>query len=102
MNQSQIEPKEKSLANYLTIKQAAKRYSNIFETEGVLRNLIWKSADRMYSLGTIKGNGLTPAIIRIGRRVVLDEVKLIEWIESHRAGQTGEAENSNQAQPPAI
>lgn len=74
------------LGHYLTIKQATRLYNGVFETDGALRNLIWKANDRYSSNGTIKGNGLASAIIRLGRRVVLDEKKLVEWIESHKVG----------------
>lgn len=74
------------LRHYLTIKQAHRKYNGIWETEGALRNTIHKAADRHSSIGVIKGNGLGNAILRIGRKVVLDEEKLVEWIQSHQTG----------------
>ena len=75
-----------SRRNYLTIKQAVEVYPAVFPTESALRNLIFKANDRRSSIGIIPGNGLAIALIRVGRKILLDELKLVEWIESHRKG----------------
>jgi hypothetical protein len=52
-------------------------------TQPGLRNLILNSADRVNSRGErIPGNGLAEAgaIIRVGRRVLIDEGKFFLWI----------------------
>lgn len=75
-----------SRPNYLTIKQAVAVYPAVFPTESALRNLIFKADERRFSNGVLKGNGLSVALIRVGRKILLDETKLIQWIESHRKG----------------
>lgn len=72
--------------NYLTIKQAVEAYPALFPTESAIRNLIFKANDRRSSIGIIKGNGLAIALIRVGRKVLLNELKLVEWVESHSKG----------------
>lgn len=52
-------------------------------TQAALRNLILNSADRLNSRGErIPGNGLAEAgaIVRIGRRVLIDEAAFFRWI----------------------
>jgi len=52
----------------------------------VMRNLLWRSRDRHSSIGTIKGNGLDVAVLRIGRRIYIDEAKFFLWLEGKREG----------------
>ncbi len=57
-------------------------------TESFLRHAIFNSKDRTGSAGTIiPGNGLAPAIVRLGRRVLIDLDRFDAWIESHREGE---------------
>ncbi len=52
-------------------------------TQSALRNLILNSADRQNSRGgRIPGNGLAKAgaIVRVGRRVLIDEQAFFRWI----------------------
>lgn len=52
-------------------------------TQSALRNLILSSADRRNSRGEcIPGNGLAEggAIVRVGRRVLIDEQAFFKWI----------------------
>jgi len=52
-------------------------------TEPALRNHILNAADRKNSRGeVIKGNGLeeSGAIVRIGRRILIDEAKFFSWL----------------------
>ena len=52
-------------------------------TESALRNMILNSADRLNSRGErIPGNGLAEAgaIVRVGRRVLIDELAFFRWI----------------------
>ena len=56
-------------------------------TQPSLRNLILNSADRLNSRGErIAGNGLTEAgaIVRLGRRVLIDEQKFFIWIAAQQ------------------
>lgn len=69
-----------------TVKQFAKR--NPAFSELALRNLIFKAAERQSSRGLIPGNGLinAGAIIRIGRKVLIDELSFFEWVDSQNGG----------------
>lgn len=52
-------------------------------TQAALRNLILNSADRVSSRGDrIPGNGLqeSGAIVRVGRRVLIDEGAFFQWL----------------------
>lgn len=64
----------------LTVEQFSAR--NPAFTPPALRNLIFKAAPRQSSRGEIPGNGLAEsgAIIRLGRRVLLDEGKFLAWV----------------------
>lgn len=59
-------------------------------TQPALRNLILNSADRVNSRGErVPGNGLAEAgaIVRVGRRVLIDEQAFFRWIaEQQRNG----------------
>ncbi len=70
---------------YLTISQFSDR--NPAFTPAALRNLIFKATPRKSSLGDIPGNGLSEAgaIIRLGRRVLLDEAKFLAWVATKAA-----------------
>jgi hypothetical protein len=47
-----------------------------------LRNLIFKAEARQSTKGEIPGNGLIEcgAIVRIGRKVLIDETRFFEWV----------------------
>ena len=45
-----------------------------------LRHLIFKSHPRQSSKGEIKGNGLDKAIVRVGRKILIDEARFFEWL----------------------
>lgn len=59
-------------------------------TQAALRNLILNAADRQNSRGErILGNGLAEAgaIVRLGRRVLIDEAAFFRWIaEQQKSG----------------
>jgi len=67
---------------YMTVEQFSER--NPAFTPSSLRNLIFKANERQSSKGVIAGNGLLEAgaIIRIGRKVLINESKFYAWIES--------------------
>jgi hypothetical protein len=71
---------------YLAVEQFSER--NPAFTPPALRNLIFKANERQSTNGVIKGNGLLEAgaIIRIGRKVLINETRFFEWIESHNVG----------------
>lgn len=49
-----------------------------------IRDLIFKSEERFTSKGKLPGNGLLEAgaIVRVGRKVLLDETRFFAWIDS--------------------
>jgi len=65
---------------YLTVVQFSER--NPAFTPPALRNLIFKAGSRQSSKGEVTGNGLAEAsaIIRLGRRVLIDEAKFLAWV----------------------
>lgn len=71
-----------------TVAQAADAYPAF--SQAALRDLIFKSEDRFNSKGDrIKGNGLAEAgaIIRIGRKVLLDLDAFDAWLGSRAKAQ---------------
>ncbi len=57
-------------------------------TENAIRALIYASKSRKRSasksgVADIPGNGLAHAIIKLGRRVLIDEQAFLEWVNSH-------------------
>ena len=58
-----------------TIKQIAQRHA--WATEPALRSLIFRADE----------NGLSRAIRRVGRRVLLDEDEFLAWIEGQNSGE---------------
>ena len=57
-------------------------------TESFLRHAIFNAKDRVGSGGTvIPGNGLASAIIRIGRKVLIDLDQFDAWVEAQREGE---------------
>ncbi len=69
-----------------TVKQFAQR--NPSQTEPALRNLIFKAEPRQSTRGEIPGNGLIEcgAIIRVGRKVLIDEARFFEWVRRPNRG----------------
>ena len=65
---------------FLTVEQFSER--NPAFSPAALRNLIFKARPRESSIGEIPGNGLAEcgAILRLGRRVLLDELKFLDWV----------------------
>ncbi len=57
-------------------------------TEAALRNLIFKAQPRHSTNGAIPGNGLIEAgaIVRIGRKVLIDEDCFFDWVRQQNGG----------------
>lgn len=66
----------------LTVRQFSDKHSAF--TQGALRNLIFLAPSRKTSRGTIQGNGLNMALVRIGRKVLIDEAKFFQWIDGQQ------------------
>jgi hypothetical protein len=73
-------PSQLSRPVFLTVEQFSER--NPAFTPPALRNLIFKADARCSSRGVVPGNGLAEAraIIRLGRRVLLDEGRFLAWV----------------------
>lgn len=67
---------------FLTVSQFVQKHPAF--TELALRNYIFQARPRTCSRGYIEGNGLeaSGALIRIGRKILIDEEKFFEWIAS--------------------
>ncbi len=72
-------------APLFTVEQFANRQPAF--TEPSLRNLIFKAEPRQSSRGEIPGNGLLEcgAIARLGRKVLIDEARFLDWIRDQSA-----------------
>lgn len=67
-----------------TVRQFAER--NKAFSEAALRNLIFKADTGHSSKGEIPGNGLIEAgaIVRIGRKVLIDEDAFFAWVDAQK------------------
>ena len=65
---------ETPMANFLTVKQTAQRFPAF--SEASLRFYIFHE----------KTNGLTRAIRRIGRKILIHELFFVEWLEGQNGG----------------
>ena len=69
----------------LTVRQFARKHPAF--TEPGLRWLIFLAKPRQSSTGLIEPNGLEKAILRIGRKVLIDEVRFFEWVSRQQGDQ---------------
>jgi len=67
---------------FFTVAQFSER--NRAFTEPSVRNLIFKGEPRESTLGLIPGNGLVEAgaIVRLGRKVLINEERFFAWVEA--------------------
>jgi hypothetical protein len=68
----------------MTVRQFSEKHHAF--SQGSLRNLIFLAESRKTSKGTIEGNGLNVALVRIGRKVLIDEEKFFQWVEKQQEG----------------
>ena len=68
-----------------TVAQFAER--NPAFSQASLRNLIFKADEREGATAKISGNGLIEAgaLIRIGRKVLIDEERFFDWVDAQNA-----------------
>lgn len=66
----------------LTVRQFSDKHPAF--TQGAIRNLIFLAESRKTSRGTIQGNGLNIALVRIGRKLLIDEEKFFQWIDEQQ------------------
>lgn len=84
---AQLPPHLQPRRRLATVKQASAAFDGLF-SEQALRDLIFKAEDRFNFRGDrIRGNGLAEhgAIVRLGRRVLLDLDGFESWLDSHKA-----------------
>ena len=69
---------------YKTVEQFSN--DNPAFSPSALRNLIFKADERVSTNGVIAGNGLLEAgaIIRIGRKVLIDETRFYAWVQKQQ------------------
>ena len=63
-----------------TVRQFSEK--NPAFSQGSIRNLIHLSTERYSSKGKIPDNGLDTALVRIGRKVLIDDQKFFLWIDA--------------------
>ena len=68
----------------LTIRQLSERYPAF--SEPALRNLVFCAKPRLSTKGPIPGNGLDRAIIRVGRKVLIDAEQFQSWLREKQGG----------------
>lgn len=66
----------------LSVRQFSEKHPAF--PQGSLRNLIFLAESRKTSRGIIPGNGLNIAIVRIGRKLLIDEAKFFQWIDEQQ------------------
>lgn len=81
----QLQCSSETASRLLTVKQFALVHQAF--TEPALRNLIFKADNRSSSRGEVMGNGLleSGAIIRLGRRILIDEQAFFAWVRANSA-----------------
>ena len=75
------EPTPRALS---TVRQFSEKHPAF--SQGSLRNLIFLADERHTSKCKIPGNGLDMALVRIGRKLLIDETKFFEWVEQQQKG----------------
>ena len=63
-----------------TVRQFSEK--NPAFSQGSIRNLIHLSTERYSSKGKIPDNGLDKALVRIGRKILIDDQKFFQWIDA--------------------
>jgi hypothetical protein len=63
-----------------TVRQFSEK--NPAFSQGSLRNLIHLSTERYSSKGKIPDNGFDTALVRIGRKVLIEDQKFFLWIDA--------------------
>ena len=66
----------------LTVRQFADKHPAF--PQGSLRNLIFLAEKRKTSMGVVNGNGLDVALVRIGRKLLIDESNFFKWIDAQQ------------------
>ncbi len=73
-----------------TVRQIPNQPGYEWTSQSFLRHAIFNAEDRVGSGGTIiPGNGLSGAILRLGRKVLIDLDEFDEWVNAHRDTKRG-------------
>ncbi len=74
-----------------TLKKFAERHS-AFITLSAVTNQVFKAQPRHSTKGEIPGNGMLDhgVIVRIGRKVVVDEIAYFHWLDAQQNGGAAE------------
>lgn len=68
----------------LSVRRFSEKYPDF--PQGGLRYLIFHSRNRYAADGTIiRGNGVHTALVRCGRKVLIDEARFFEWLDAQNA-----------------
>ncbi|MCX7111776.1 MAG: hypothetical protein NTX45_16940 [Proteobacteria bacterium] len=65
--------------NLLTIKQFSDRHKAF--SQAAIRNYIFKAAPVITNKATIPGNGFDACMVRIGRKILIDEDAFFSWLD---------------------
>jgi hypothetical protein len=72
-------------ARFLTVKQLVSSGKYPWLTEGAVRHLIFASKPALRASGeAAPGNGLARAIVRVGRKVLIDVNQFDAWLQTGR------------------
>lgn len=71
---------ETTTRTLLTVKQFSDKHQAF--SQGSLRFQIFNASSRKTSLGEIPGNGLDMALVRLGRKVMIDEARFFAWLDA--------------------
>lgn len=73
----------------VSVKELTSRSENSWLSVPTLRHYIFHAEARYAADGSIiPGNGLGKAILRVGRKVLIDVQAFDEWVQSHRVEKT--------------
>lgn len=73
-----------TIPTLMSVKQFSEKHPAF--TEQSLRGLIFDSESPKGTRSTSKTNGFSKSIVRIGRKVLLDEAKFFEWVAIQNGG----------------
>ena len=70
-----------------TLRKFAEKHSD-FTTLSSVTNQVFKARPRQSTTGEIRGNGMLDfgVIVRIGRKVLIDESAYFRWLDAQQAG----------------
>jgi hypothetical protein len=67
----------------LTVRQFADKHPAF--SGGALRYLIFNAKPRLTADGAMRSNGLDAALVRLGKRVLIDEAAFFRWLDKSQS-----------------